>query len=183
MKRKNRGENSQKISKTDTIKQRAIYVYLPSIQTAKRWKEIAEKEKVSVSKFVVEHVENSLQQEKNHTPRTQLLENLNRYKEENNDLRRQNKILNKALDNLDSELKSFRLKPFLEPSFEGVRQYEKELITVFRRQKVLRSDEVLDVLNISISDQDSIRAINKQLENLQNYGLIKIVRGGWKWSG
>ena len=166
---------------TDTIKQRAIYVYLPSVQTAKRWKEFAEKAKVSISKFVIEHVENSLEQEKNHTPRTQLLEDLNRFKEENNELRRQNKILNKALDNLDSELKSFRLKPFLESSFEGVRQYEKELISVFRRRKVLRSDEVLDVLNISASDQDSIKAVNRQLENLQNYGLIKVVRGGWKW--
>ena len=182
MKREIRGEIFQKIRKKDTIKQRAIYVYLPSVQTAKRWKEVAEKEKVSISKFVVEHVENSLEQEKNHTPRTQLLENLKSYKEENNELRRQNNILNKALDNLDSELKSFRLKPFLEPSFEGIRQYEKELITVFRQRKVLRSDEVLDVLNINSSDQDSIKAINNQLENLQNYGLIKLVRGGWKWN-
>jgi len=182
MKREIRGKKSQKISKTDTIKQRAIYVYLPSVQTAKRWKEVAEKEKISISKFVVEHVENSLQQEKDHTPRSQLLENLNKLKEENNELRRQNKILNKAVDTLDSELKSFRLKPFLEPSFEGIRQYEKELITVFRRRKALRSDEILDVLSISISDQDSIKAINRQLENLQNYGLIKVVRGGWKWN-
>jgi hypothetical protein len=37
------------------------------------------------------------------------------------------------------------------------------------------------VLNIDVSDSDSIKAINKQIENLQRYGLIKVVAGGWKW--
>ncbi|HEC95236.1 MAG TPA: hypothetical protein ENI45_04650, partial [Thermoplasmatales archaeon] len=67
-----------KSNKTGTIKQRAIYVYLPSIETAQRWKEIAEKEGGSISKFVIEHVENSLQQEDEHIPRAKLLEKIKR---------------------------------------------------------------------------------------------------------
>ena len=49
--------------KTETIKQRAIYVYLPSIEMAEEWKKRAEKAGISISKFVIEHVENSLRQE------------------------------------------------------------------------------------------------------------------------
>lgn len=51
------------MGRTETIKQRAIYVYLPSQKLVERWKEAAKKQGTSVSKFVIEHVENSLRQE------------------------------------------------------------------------------------------------------------------------
>lgn len=181
MKREIRGEKIAKNCKTDTIKQRAIYVYLPSIETAKRWKRIADDEKISISKFVIEHVENSLNQEKEHAPRIKLIENLQRLKEENDELRKQNRMLSKVVDSLDEELRSFRLKPFLDPLSDGIRQYEKELIEIFRKRKFLRNDDLLDVLNIDSKDTDSVKAINKQLDNLQSYGLITVVPGGWKW--
>ena len=176
-----RGEKSSKFGKTETIKQRAIYVYLPSIETSNRWKKIADKEKISISKFVNEHVENSLNQEKEHTPRVKLIENLQRFKEGNDELRKQNMILNKVVDSLDEELRSFRLQPFLDPRSTGIRQYEKELIETLRKRRLLRNDEILDVLNIDSKDKESIKAINKQLDNLQSYGLITVVPGGWKW--
>lgn len=181
MKHQIRGEKSAKKYKTDTIKQRAIYVYLPSTETANRWKKIADDEKISISKFVMEHVENSLNQEKEHAPRVKLIENLQKLKDENLELRKQNKMLNKVVDSLDEELRSFRLKPFLDTIGDGIRQYETELIDLFRRRKFLKNDELLDVLNINATDSDSIKAVNIQLENLQRYGLIKVVPGGWKW--
>ncbi len=129
----------------------------------------------------MEHVENSLNQEKEHAPRVKLIENLQKLKDENHELRKQNKILNKVIDSLDEELRSFRLKPFLDSLGDGIRQYETELIDLFRRRKVLRNDELLDMLNIDTTDSDIIKAINKQLESLQRYGVIKVVPGGWKW--
>ena len=49
--------------KTKTIKQRAIYVYLPSLEMVEDWKRRAERAGVSVSKFVVERVEDSIRRE------------------------------------------------------------------------------------------------------------------------
>jgi mRNA-degrading endonuclease RelE of RelBE toxin-antitoxin system len=46
--------------KTETIKQRALYIYLPSLDMAEEWKRLAEKDKTSISKFIIENVENSL---------------------------------------------------------------------------------------------------------------------------
>ena len=181
MKPKNRGENSAKNYKTETIKKRAIYVYLPSVETAERWKKTADKAKMSISKFVFEHVENSLSQGNELSPKYKMIENIKSLNEENEELRKQNRMLGKVVDNLDEELRSFRIKPFLDPTGEGVRQYEKELIDVLRRRKFLRSDELLDLLKIKATDTDSIKAINKQLDNLRSYGLIKVVPGGWKW--
>lgn len=51
------------MGKTETIKERAIYVYLPSKEQKERWQRYAEKLGVSISKFVIEHVENSLMRE------------------------------------------------------------------------------------------------------------------------
>ena len=41
------------LGKTETIKERSIYVYLPSVEKKKRWDDYAEKQGTSISKFVV----------------------------------------------------------------------------------------------------------------------------------
>ena len=49
--------------KTETIKQRAVYVYLPSLGMMEDWKQRADKAGSSISKFVVERVEDSLRRD------------------------------------------------------------------------------------------------------------------------
>ena len=44
------------------LKERALYVYLPSTTMANDWKKRAEKEGVSISKFMVEHISDSLKE-------------------------------------------------------------------------------------------------------------------------
>ena len=56
-----RKEEGKVKAKTETIKERSIYVYLPSHEMVKAWKKRAKKQGASISKFVIEHVENSLQ--------------------------------------------------------------------------------------------------------------------------
>ncbi|MEM3118945.1 MAG: hypothetical protein QW136_11190, partial [Nitrososphaerales archaeon] len=51
------------VVKNKQLTKRAIYVYLPNVRMANEWKRLAEKSRVPISKFVVEHVENSLKQE------------------------------------------------------------------------------------------------------------------------
>lgn len=169
--------------KTETVKERAIYVYLPSIETAKRWKELANNAGVSISKFVVEHVENSLrQEEEGYVSRQELLKRMETLKEENEELRKKNKMLDVLVDKLESELRTYRSKPFLEEEYRGVRKYEKELIELLRSRKKVMNDEILDALRINPLETDIVKAIKRQLENLERYGLIKVVPGGWKWN-
>ena len=177
------GEQKKQLkhNKTKTVKQRSIYVYLPSLETAQRWKETANKEGASISKFVIEHVENSLRQEKEHILRLELLENVKRLDEENKDLRKQNRMLDKVVDNLESELRTFRLQPFINPNYEGVRSFEKDLVELLRDRSYIRNDGILNALDIDPGDSDVIKAINKQLEHLEAYGLIKAIPGGWEW--
>ena len=54
-------------TKTETIKARSIYVYLPSEEMVDDWKEKAKSSGLSISKFVQEHVEKSMNYENEDT--------------------------------------------------------------------------------------------------------------------
>ena len=62
--------------KTETIKQRAIYVYLPSLEMVEDWKCKAEKAGVSLSKFVYERVEDAIRREEGEKRDTSAVSNL-----------------------------------------------------------------------------------------------------------
>jgi hypothetical protein len=112
--------------KTKTIKERAIYVYLPSIEMAEEWKKRAEKAGVSISRFVIERVEDSIRREEGeegYLSRAELIKRLKEAEEEIKRLRSENNLLKKLVENLDSELKRYRAKPFAEESFEGIRRH------------------------------------------------------------
>ena len=170
--------------KTKTIKQRAIYVYLPSQRMADEWKEKADKAGVSVSKFVVEQVEDSLRNEEGeegYRSRLELIQKLASTEEELKTLRQENRLLKKLVENFDRELKQYRTKPFLDEAFSGVRSFDKELITLLRSGGAYSGDDILSHLGISPSDVDLMKAVNQQLEALENYGLVEYVGRGWKW--
>jgi len=169
--------------KTETIKERAIYVYLPSHEMVKQWKERADKSGVSISKFVIEHVENSLRQEADneYQPRAELIKKLRESEEENKKIREDNRILKLAFEKLEKELQEYRAKPFLTEEFKGLRSYEKELIELLKQKKFIDSDHLLDLLKIDPRKTDVIKAIYKQLESLQAYDLVEATPRGWRW--
>ncbi len=172
------------MGKTETIKDRAIYVYLPSLEMAEDWKGRADKAGASISKFVVERVEDSIRREEGeegYLSRLELLKRLNVAEEELKKLRGENSLLKKLVDNLDNELKRYRAKPFLEESFEGVRRFDKELIDLLKEGGSYTDDMILSRLNIDPSNADLVKAVSKQLEILEAYGLVEYVGRGWKW--
>ena len=174
----------KKHDKTDTIKKRALYIYLPSEEMTKDWKEKAKQQNTSISKFIIEHVENSMTKQGESHPyqtRMDLVKENSKLKSENKDLLKRNKILNTAIERLEEELKKQRAQPFIETDYTGIRNYEKDLINLFRQKKEIRKEELIDYLNLDINDTLVIKAVNKQIENLEEYGLIKDLGGKWLW--
>jgi predicted transcriptional regulator len=169
--------------KTETIKKRAIYVYLPSQKMADDWKNKADKSGNSISKFVIDRVEDSIRKEEqeDYLSRLELIKKLNAADEELKQLQKDNRLLKKLVDNLDNELKRYRAKPFLEDDFRGVRRFNRELIDLLKQGGSYSGEEILSRLGIDSSATDLVKAINKQLELLENYGLVQYVGRGWKW--
>ena len=175
---------SKRQGKTKTIKQRAIYVYLPSVEMTEEWKERAEKAGTSISKFVVERVEDSIRREEgeeSYTSRPELLEKLGKQEDELKGLRENSRLLRKLVDNLDKELKRYRAQPFLEEDFQGIRSFDKELIQLLRKGELLGDDEILARLNIDPGDVDLVKAVSNQLSALESYGLVEFRGRGWRW--
>lgn len=172
------------VVKNKELTKRAIYVYLPTVEMADGWKSLAEKARVPISKFVIEHVENSLKQEedkKGFASRAELLKQLKEKDEEIAKLKNDNRLLKMLTENLDKELKHYRAEPFLDRQFEGVRTYDKELVRLLKNSGSIDSDHILKQLGINPKDTDLVKAVNKQLQALQAYGLIAPTARGWRW--
>jgi len=170
--------------KGKTIRKRSIFVYLPSEETAKTWKELSDKAGSSISKFVIEHVENSLRQEDEkdgYIPRLQLLEELRRLREENKDLQKRTRLLDTVVDRYEKELQTHRMKSFADEEFRGRRKYETQLLEAFKKHKEIRKDALLNVVNADSSDKVAIKAIRVTLENLERYGMVEELGGKWRW--
>ena len=178
--------SGRKKGKTETIKKRTVYVYLPSVKMVEDWKRRAGKAGVSLSKFVIERVEDSIRREEGeegYLSRRDLIERLKRAEDELKSLTRENRLLKKLVENLDNELKRYRAQPFLEEAFEGVRRFDRDLIELLRKGGSYTQEQILEYLNIDPLDTDLVKAISRQLETLEGYGLVEYRGRGWRWIG
>ena len=171
------------MAKTETIKQRAVYVYLPSHDMVEKWKNLAKKSGTSISKFVAEHVENSLRQEKddNYKTRSSLIEDIRKLKETLGEREKRNRHLEILVEKLEEDLRLYRNRLFTDQSFTGVRQHERKLIDILREPGHHPSDAILSRLGVDIREQELVKAISQQLENLERYGLVRSTSKGWAW--
>ena len=173
------------VIKEKNLKERAVYVYLSSVEQANRWKELAEKHGVSISKFVVENVENSIQQEEDpeYKPRGELIKRIRELSDEVKELSFDNRQKRLVINKLENELRRYRAEPFMDEDFTGVRKFDQEIISVLRKRGVVGSDDLLDLLGIDPRESEFVRAVSRQLENLESYGLVSSTPRGWRWIG
>ncbi len=168
------------------FKERLFYVYLPTKEMFEHWKNTANKAKMPFSKFIVEHVNNSLQQEQNkenYSSRAELLDDMKKLQEENKELYKKIKMYESLVMKLEEENRGYRIKPFLEEDFIGERQYEKELVALFLIRSEVRKEEIFEHLGVNPHDAETLKAIKTQIKILERYGLLKDIGGKWRWKG
>jgi hypothetical protein len=163
-------------------KSRYIYLYLPTVEDKKRWQSLADEAGVPLSKFVIEVVESSLTEQSDFKPRGELVKEIGKLRTENKELRDDLKQKKIVLEKYENELKRYRSEAFLEDKFEGVRKYNKEIMAILKRGGVVDSYELLEELGIDPQEADTVRAVSKQLEDLESYGLVTSTQRGWKWA-
>ena len=177
------------LNKTKTTRKRSITIYPPTLEMKNTWFEIAKKEGLSVSNFTIEAVEDYIQKKKGFTSKDNLskqfkkLEKQNeRLQNENVELQKKVDMLNMLTDRYEQQLQGYRNKTFIENGkFEGVRKYQQNLVMLFKQQSSIAENEVVDLLHINPNDVETLKAISKQIELLQDFGVIEKIRGGWRW--
>ena len=164
-------------------KSRYVYLYLPSAVDKARWESLAKEAGVPLSKFVIEVVENALAEESDFKPRGELVKEVGRLRSENKELGDDLKQKKIVLDKYETELKRYRSEAFIEDKFEGVRKYSKELISILKSGSVTDSYNLLERLGIDPNNTDLVKAVSKQLEELEGFGLVTSTQRGWRWIG
>jgi len=164
-----------------SLKQRKVDVYPPSLVMRDRWKQAADKKEMTLSKFVIESVENQIREEKEYSSRSELLKKIDALQEENIELRRKKNQQNIVIDKLQEELQVYRMQPFLEEGFKGVRRIEKRLVDLLREKTSVRADDLYKELGVNPRNSDAMKAISKELQRLERYGLVTMTHEGWKW--
>ncbi|MBD3173448.1 hypothetical protein GF326_13375 [Candidatus Bathyarchaeota archaeon] len=167
--------------KKKELKKRAIYVY-PPVDMSENWKTLAQESGTSISKFVIEHVENSLRQaEDDYRSRSNVLEENRQLRETLSEKEKRNHHLELLVDKLEEDLRTYRNKLFSDQAYQGKRTYDKQLVTLLRESGAHDTDVILNRLGIKPNQVESIKVVSKQLENLEAYGLIRKTGKGWIW--
>lgn len=166
----------------DKIKNKAIYVYAKSPQMADEWKSLAKNAGLSISKFIVEHVENSLKSTDNNvTSRLDLITENSKLTEQLTELEKRLRRQDSLIDKLEEDLRQTRASTFLQETDTGIKEYERKLVDFLREPGTHTDNEILRRLGIKQTEIDAIKAISAQLENLQAYGAAKRTNKGWTW--
>ena len=164
------------------LKQRAIYVYPPA-HMAENWKNRATQADTSISKFVIEHVENSLgQTDQDYRTRTSVLEENHQLRETLTKTSKRVHHLELLVDKLEEDLRVYRSRLFTDQGYTGTRTYDKQLITLLKQPGTHSNQAILNQLRVKPSNSEVVKAVARQLENLEAYGLVRNTARGWVWS-
>jgi regulator of replication initiation timing len=162
-------------------KSRYVWLYLPSKGDKKRWQAIADKAKSPLSTFCISIIEEKLAEEEDFKPRRELTKENETLKAENKALRDDLRQKAVVLERFEADLKKYRSQSFLENDYHGVRRYSKEIVELLKSRGQVDSYKILEALEIDPRESELVKAVSRQLEELEGYGLIKAEGRSWQW--
>jgi hypothetical protein len=160
---------------------RYVWLYLPSKAEKERWKGLAEKAKSNLSEFCISIIEERLAEEDGIIPRREVAKEMESLKAENKTLRDEVKQKEIVIERYEAELRRYRAEPFLADDYKGVRPYSAELVQAIKGRGQIDGYALLDQLGVKPNEAETIKAVSKQLEELEKFGLIKADGRGWQW--
>jgi len=180
-----KGPGRPNLGRTKTLKDREINLYLPTVEMVKQWKAEAEKHGVSLSKFVVEVVDDVMRKNpRGLTPREHLEAELDQ-------AWKQITVLSTEVDQLRedkrrneetiTEYRERLSKPGAVP--EESAEYVPLLAELVQTEKVLPMDEARKMFGIGLGDSDALRALGAAADALTSMGLIEKGLSDWRWKG
>jgi uncharacterized caspase-like protein len=162
-------------------KTRYSYVYHPSRPHKERWEKAAAKAHTSLSKLIIAAVDGLLDENEEFQPRREMVRELESLRSENKSLRNDLSQKTIVLDRYEAELKRYRAQPFQEEDYRGMRRYSKELVEVLKTRGQADSYKILEALGIDPRESELVKAVSRQLEELEAYGMIKTEGRSWQW--
>lgn len=164
-------------------KSRYVWLYLPSKTDKDRWQALADKAQIPLSKFCISIIEERLAEESEFKPRRELSKEMETFKAENKILRDDLRRKAIVLDRYEGELKKYRSQSFLGEDYVGLRRYSKEIVELLKSRGHADNYRILEDLGIDPRESDLVKAVSRQLEELEAYGMVKTDGRSWQWIG
>jgi hypothetical protein len=160
---------------------RYIWVYANSKAQKDQWQALADNAKTPLSTWCVSIIEERLAEEDGLVPRHEIAKELERMKAENKTMRDDLRQKEVVLQRHEAELRRYRAEPFQADQFQGVRSYSREIVDILKRAGHVGSYQILELLGIGPGESEAIKAVSRQLEELEKFNLIKADGKGWQW--
>ena len=160
---------------------RYIWLYVKSKAQKDAWQALAEKAKTPLSTWCVSIIEERLAEEDGGQPRHKLVKDMETLKAENKALRDDLRQKEVVLQRYEAELRRYRAEPFQADAFQGIRPFSEELVDILKARGHVGSYQILELLGIRPGESEAIKAVSKQLEELEKFNLIKADGKGWQW--
>jgi chromosome segregation ATPase len=120
--------------------------------------------------------------EKNgYVSRVELLDELHKLKQENQELQKQKKQLDIVIERYEKDLEKYQTKQWSDESYLGRSKYNQKLIKEFQKRKEIRKEMLLGFMNINPSNKDQVKALNAMIDDMERLGFIKDMGGKWRW--
>jgi len=168
--------------KKKELKQRAIYVYPPA-DMAENWKNLASESGSSISKFVIEHVENSLGlSEDDFRSRSIVIEENMQLRDALSEKDKRNQHLELLVEKLEEDLRRYRTRLFTDTTYDGASPYDRQLVELLMEPGFHNTDSIFARLRVRLTDSEIVKGISAQIETLERFGLVRNTSKGWVWS-
>ena len=162
-------------------KSRYIWLYCRSKAQKDEWQALAGKVNTPLSVWCTSIIEERIAEDEDHRPRHKIVKELESLKADNKALRDDLRQKEVVLQRYEAELRRYRAEPFQTEAFKGVRTFSKELVDILKARSRVGSYEILELLGIRPDESQAIKAVSKQLEELEKFNLVKADGKGWQW--
>ena len=160
--------------KSETLRKRSVYVYLPTEDMVAQWKAEAERYGMSLSRFLVEVVDDAIRKNPSGlTPRDEIKADLAKVSSELASLRSEKESLQSLLRQTEASVASYRESLYTLAEHTHDETMLSNLIGLFKKRRVRRVEEVPAALGIDATDGAAMSRLEDGIGYLKKLGLIE----------
>ena len=159
---------------------RTATVYLPAEENLTAWQKEAAQGGATISEYIFEMVEKARRPAED-AVRPDLVRENSDLKTLNRKLEQEVNLLRANMEIMQTEVYKQRFAGFEQVDAPGTHSYDRALVDMLKRGKVLDSQEILGGLGIDPRDSQAVKLVSNQLEELKRFGLIRESPHGWRW--
>lgn len=170
--------------RTETLKQRAVYIYAPTEKMLAKWRSEAERYGMSLSSFLVEVIDDGMRKAPSGlTPRQKLEEELSQATSDLKAVRMQRDSMRSRLEETEATIARYR------ESLEDVLSYlpdeklQENVVSLFLKQMRWRIDDFTKAMSVDASKPEDLKKVQGTIEHLKRIGLVEGDFGEWRWLG